>query len=344
MKEFGQWMGEHQAKWRRGKVSTDEHGTQNGRSYAWILPPTCWEENLWSGLRASSTNAIAEYLTSERADKHSGTNNLKSSWIACANLYFPFRVTDEDRGLLAGFLRRAVSDQIKTVDRVELEYAEEGALHPAVLLGETGGSRGKGQTSPDIAFLVNGGAGIVLTESKLTEHSFYACSARSREDKPGRPGNPDPERCKNAPLVVANPESLCHQVVWGRKYWERLSGVIDEAAVARLRACPAAFAGYQLFRQQALAEGYTQKYNLVFSALAFDERNETLIDSLRSTGIGSFPDGWAALFKGKSRFAAWTHQAWVDWVRQHHTGRWTEWLEWIEARYGYGSIELRLRD
>lgn len=222
---------------------------------------------------------------------------------------------------------------------MELEYAEEGALHPAQLLGETGGSRGKGQTSPDIAFLVNGESGIVLTESKLTEHSFYPCSARLREDKPGRPGNPDPARCKRSQLVATNPETMCHQVVWGRKYWERLQGAVDAEAVAKLKACPAAFAGYQLFRQQALAEGYTQKYDLVVSAVAYDERNATLIDSLRSTGIDSFPDGWGALFNGKSRFAAWTHQAWVDWVRQHQTGRWKAWLEWIEARYGYGPVE-----
>jgi hypothetical protein len=344
MKEFGKWMGEYQARWRRGRASTDEHGFHNGRARSWILPPAWWEEGLWPELRTGSGNAIADYLTRENVGKHTGANNLKSSWIACANLYFPFRTTGEDRSMLAGFLRRAVSERIHSVEQIELEYAEEGALHPAELLGESGGSRGASQTSPDIAFLVNSGAGIVLTESKLTEHSFYPCSARNRKDTPNRRGNPDPGRCKNSQLVAANPESLCHQVVWGRKYWERLRAAVDEEALARLKACPAAFAGYQLFRQQALAEGYTQKYDLVVSAVAYDERNETLIDSLRSTGIGSFPDGWGALFRGKARFVAWTHQAWVDWVRRHQSGRWTAWLEWIEARYGYGHIEDSLRN
>lgn len=218
---------------------------------------------------------------------------------------------------------------------MELEYAEDGELNPTALLGETGGTRGKGQTSPDIAFLVNGGTGIVLTESKLTEHSFYRCSARRRKDKDGRPGNHQPERCLDARGVLADPVRQCHQVEWGRTYWERLAGAVNETAIAGLNACPAAFAGYQLFRQQALAEGYTQKYDLVISAVAYDERNEALVNSLASTGISSFPDGWGALFTGKSRFASWTHQAWVDWVRQHQTGKWTEWLEWIEARYGY---------
>jgi hypothetical protein len=275
-------------------------------------------------------------LANEQVGKHTGAHNLKSSWVACANLYFPFGVTAEDRHLLAGFLSSIVSDQIRTVDRVELEYAEEGALHPAALLGETGGSRGAGQTSPDLAFLVNGGDGIVLTESKLTEHSFYPCSARARVGSPERPANPDPDRCRNAPLVASNPESLCHQVVWGRKYWARLQGAVDEAVVAGLKACPAAFAGYQLFRQQALAEGYTRKYDLVVSAVAYDARNETLTESLTSTGIGTFPEGWGDLFKGKSRFAAWTHQAWVSWVKLHDaTGRWMDWVAWIEQRYGF---------
>src|SRR5439155_7652146 len=105
--------------------------------------------------------------------------------------------------------------------------------------------------------------------------------------------------------------------------------------VARLKACPAALAGYQLFRQQAPAEGYTQKYGLVVSAVAYDERNDALVDCLRSTGMGFFPQGWGSLFKGTSRFAAWTHQAWLAWVKTHDAaGRWREWVSWIEERYG----------
>jgi hypothetical protein len=336
MKDFDHWMGKHQTDWRHGRVTTEEYGSQNGAAHSWILPPAHWEEGLWQGLRADSTNSVQDYLDAEKIQKHLGSNNLKSSWVACANLYFPFRETAEDRSIIAGFLRSVVSDQIRTVDQVELEYAEDEALHPAELLGESGGSRGASQTSPDVAFLVNRGTGIVLTESKLTEHSFYRCSARTLKDSKERPANPDPARCINARDVVADPESHCHQIVWGRKYWERLRGAFDDAAAIRLKACPAAFAGYQLFRQQALAEGYAQKYDLVVSAVAFDERNDTLVNSLRSTGITHFPADWGALFNGKSRFVAWTHQAWVDWVRQNQTGKWHAWLQWIDARYGYG--------
>lgn len=336
MKDFSQWMGDFQAEWRRTKTASAARRPDVAVGYPWILPKSSWEEGLWPGLRRGAAREIAAYLDREGIEKHTGCNNLKSSWVACANLYFPFGNDEDDRALLASFLRNAVSDQIVSVDGIELEYAEAGELAPSVLLGESGGRRGSGQTSPDVAFLVNRGSGIILTESKLTEHSFYACSARTTASKPDRPGNPDPERCLNARAVMDEPETLCHQVAWGRKYWERLRPVVNELTVSGLKACPAAFAGYQIFRQQALAEGYRTKYDLVVSAVAYDARNEALIGSLASTGIASFPTEWGGLFNGKARFAAWTHQAWVDWVRHHDDGRWGPWLKWIEGRYAYG--------
>ncbi len=332
-------MGDFQAEWRRTNSAPASPRPDVAGGHPWILPKSSWEEGLWPGLRRGAAREIAGYLDKKGIEKHTGCNNLKSSWVACANLYFPFGDDEEDRVLLASFLRNAVSDGIVSVDRIELEYAEEGELAPSALLGEVGGRRGSGQTSPDVAFLVNRGSGIILTESKLTEHSFYTCSARTKASKPDRPGNPDPERCMNARAVIDDPETLCHQVAWGRKYWERLRPAVDERKLSGLKACPAAFAGYQLFRQQALAEGYSTKYDLVVSAVAYDSRNEPLISSLVSTGISSFPADWGALFKGKARFAAWTHQAWVDWVRHHDDGRWAAWRKWIEGRYGYGPIE-----
>ena len=238
MKDFATWMGQYQTEWRRGRISTDEHGEQNGHTHSWIVPPAYWEEGLWPGVRSRSTNSLPHYLRANNVKEHPGVRNLKSSWIACANLYFPFRETAQSKSLIAGFLQSAVSDQIRTVDEVELEYAEKGPLRPSALLGEIGGSRGASQTSPDVAFLVNGGEGIVLTESKLTEHSFYRCSARTRKDSPNRPANPDPDRCKNARVVATNPESICHQVVWGRKYWDRLRGAIRRCCGGKAQRVP----------------------------------------------------------------------------------------------------------
>lgn len=144
MKEFSHWMGNHQAAWRKGRVTTDHLGTHNGCTRSWILPPADWEEGLWPELRTPSPNAVATYLATEGVGRHTGCHNLKSSWIACVNLYFPFRESTAGKSLLAGFLQSKVSNRIRTVDRVELEYAEQGGLDPASLLGELGGSRGSG--------------------------------------------------------------------------------------------------------------------------------------------------------------------------------------------------------
>lgn len=68
-----------------------------------------------------------------------------------------------------------MAPDVVAVDAIELEYAEVGELHPSTLLGELGGSRGSGQTSPDFAFLVNGGRGLVLTEKNWWNiHSIVA--------------------------------------------------------------------------------------------------------------------------------------------------------------------------
>ena len=335
-REFDAELEAHVVRWRQLQGLGGEQGTQNGREYPWIVPPARWEEGLYPGLRAGGADSLEPYLKSQGIQKHLGVHNLKSSWVACANLYFPFRKDVASRALLAGFLRAAVSEQIDSVDGVELEYAEDGELHPSRLLGEEGGNRGAGQTSPDVAFLLNGGRGVILTESKLSEHSFYDCSARTTTGSTKRPGNPDPARCKDIAAVLASPGTQCHQVEWGRRYWERLGGAVDRDAVMGLKACPAAVAGYQLFRQQALAEGYTTKYPLAVSAVAYDERNQALIRSLKLVGISPFPEGWAALFKGKATFRAWTHQMWVSWVRERDTaGEWRGWADWIGERYGY---------
>jgi hypothetical protein len=115
-----------------------------------------------------------------------------------------------------------------------------------------------------------------------------------------------------------------------------LKPVINREILARLRVCPAAFAGYQLLRQQALAEGMagSGKYDLVVSAVAMDQRNEALANCLKGTSLANVRD-WGALFRGRARFAVFTHQQWVSWVRREQAGEWAAWLEWIEARYGY---------
>jgi hypothetical protein len=128
----------------------------------------------------------------------------------------------------------------------------------------------------------------------------------------------------------------CHQTVWGRKYWSLLN--LSRYGKEVLSRCPAATAGYQLFRQQALAEGIAQsnRFDLVATAVAYDERNDDLITCLKTTGIDDFSESWGNLFDGKAIFKTWTHQNWVQFVRDNQVnGEFDEWMQYVGERYGY---------
>ena len=337
MSTFDDQMNATQVAWRRRFVSTPEAGTQNGKTQPWILPKKNWVEGLWPGIRPGEENDLKAYLDSSGVQKHHGVHNLKSSWVLCANLYFAHKV---DTAAIRGFLAERLCEDIVAVEAVELEWAENPPLDPASLLGEPGGVRGANQTSPDVAFVVRlrtGGHGLVLTEVKFTEHSFYRCPGRDR-----RYGNQDPDRCLAGGKVVANPEIECHLVNWAkgrrmnRRYWEHL--IFTDTARTSLVTCPAARAGYQLLRQQALAEGIAKSrvYDMVFSVVAYDARNSGLLGSMRSSGVLNFTRDWGPLFEGRAQFAAFSHQEWIAWVRRHDfDARWGHWLSWLAARYGY---------
>lgn len=272
---------------------------------------------------------------------HDGTHNLLSSWVLCANLYFLIKTNEHFSALMSGFLGEKVSEKIYKITDVMLEFAfpDDDELHPNPLLGETTGSRGKNQTSPDVAFFVNtsSGTGIILVESKYTEHHFYACSTNpeNNNDK-HRNLNPDFSRCMRSAKGYDYKE-ICHQKHnWHRKYMDLI--MFSDNAENTLACCPAATDGYQLFRQQALAEGIAKsgRFDLVASAVAFDGRNRDLIGCMRSTGVEDFQSGWAPLFEGKSIFKTWTHQEYVQFVRNHQVNReFDEWLGYVEERYGY---------
>ena len=338
MTSFDQWMNRHQTEWRKTHVESQGCGQQAGHRRPWILPKELWEEGLWPGIRTGSDNSLPAYLEKTGVQKHVGVHNLKSSWTLCANLYFPFRASADGRDLFASFLKRYVAAEIDSLEAMELEYAGDGELHPSSLLGEPGGTRGANQTSPDLGLLVNGGRGLVMVENKFTEHTFYECSAWRHKGSSRRSGNPDPDRC-NRPMEVANdPDNQCHQATWGRRYWQHLAPVVDEESLAGLPHCPAMRHGYQLFRQHALAEGIAQsgRYDLVVSAVAVDERNYTLANSLKRSGIAKL-EQWGRLFRGRAQFAVFTHQQWVAWVQEHDTGsHWSDWLRYVRSRYGLG--------
>jgi hypothetical protein len=324
-----------QIVWRKNNISNTVKGRQNGSEYQHIIPKQIWTESLWSGIRTD----LPKYLKSKNIHPHSGVHNLVSSWVISANLYFPIYQEESLKGLMLEFLKQKISSEITEISEVTLEFAfsKGNALHPAPLLGEQDGNRGSGQTSPDVAFIVKTktGKGIILTECKFTEHSFYRCSARRITDKGVRKANPDSNRCM-LDSSSCNYENICHQTVWGRKYWSLLK--LSNKGKSTLQRCPAATAGYQLFRQQALAEGIMQSgdYSLVVSSVAFDNRNEGLKRCLKRTGIDDFQTGWGDIFDGKAKFKTWTHQEWVQFVRDNQTnGEFTDWLNYLKERYNY---------
>jgi hypothetical protein len=334
--DFGVQISRAQAQWRKAHLSCQEFGTYNGKRYAWILPKDDWTEGLWPGIRES----LPTYLDRFDIEKHQYAHHLTSSWVLCANLFFPF--CDEDgHKLLAGFLRKHVSQEIDKVTGVELEYAAESPLDPKTLLVESvRGKRGANQTSPDVAFLVTtaNGRGLILTESKLAEHNFYQCSGYKAADGSHR------QFCRDWVTLKDDLPGRCWQMNWAsdgkhenRRYWEHIK--LSDRAQSVLKRCPAATDGYQLFRQQALAEAIAEsdKYQLVVSSVAYDARNSELLHCLNGTAdVDNFTVGWDPLFAGRAKFRSWTHQQWAEWVRAHEgEGRWRNWLSYMAERYGY---------
>lgn len=338
MHNFDSYQEKLQIAWREKHIRVKEYGVQNGKERPWILPRDDWELGLWPGIRSDSAHSLPAYLEREKVQKHDGVHNLKSSWMLCANLYFPFQC---DLPLIAGFLRKHVESSVKSIKKIELEYAED-SLSPALLLGEPEGQRGKNQTSPDVAFIctVDGERrGLILVENKFTEHSFYECSGRKKEYE-----NPDRTRCMDFNALAGDPEKACYMTEWelgrrkNRRYWDYIT--FSDSGLKNLKRCPAAVAGYQLFRQQALAEAIARAqgspYNKVISCVAYDARNETLVRSMRGAGIKDFTTDWVTLFDGKASFSTLTHQQWVNWVEKHDsTRRWRDWLVYVQERYGF---------
>ena len=174
--------------------------------------------------------------------------------------------------------------------------------------------------------------GILLIESKFTEHSFYQCSGYSKV-KPGKPINPDKERCFDTKAIVESNFINCHLLAWKRKYWDILKSELNTNLYQTLKKCPMSNSCYQLFRQQALSEGYKEKYSISMSCVFTDERNEKLINSVCSTGLNSLPNGWQELFPNLP-FSWQTHNNWFAFVKANNSnGKWDDWLNYINNRY-----------
>jgi len=113
-----------QIDWRKNNISIKESGIQNGREYAHIIPKRIWEENLWIGIRTELT----KYLAEKGVQAHSGTHNLLSSWVSCANLYFLIRMDQEFRRLMLGFLQEKIDARITAIEHVRSENKVMGMI------------------------------------------------------------------------------------------------------------------------------------------------------------------------------------------------------------------------
>lgn len=247
--------------------------------------------------------------------------------------------------MLASFLSRHLNLTVNSIETVEFEYAAPGNLEPKRLLGELGGSRGSGQTSPDVAIIFgyeDGKSALYLIENKYTEHHFYPCSGA--DTKPSRSHvsmglqpNDNPDRCRYVMGVYRDPDIMCHQQEWGRQYWSLLKSSINNDTLKACGVCPALTDGYQLFRQQAYAQGIadSELFDLVISGVAYDQRNEALIGCLRSVGIKDFAHDWPRLFDTSVQFHCFTHQDLVSWVTRSRSGIIREWGKYITDRYNY---------
>ncbi len=332
----------HQISWRRRhKLLQGKLGWQNGVQREHILPAAEWIAGVWQPIR----NELKQYILVSRIQPNAGKHNLKSSWTQCANLFFPFRSHPQMTSSLQGFLTQELGLKVTHIEDLELEYAAPGKLEPKRLLGELGGSKGSGQTSPDIAIIfgcADSKSGIYLIENKYTEHSFYDCSGAKKtpsraHSERGLPGNPKPDRCYDAIEVLANPEGMCQQQTWGRKYWDLLKDSIDQKVLRACSHCPALVSGYQLFRQQALAQGIAKNglFDYVISGVAYDYRNTTLINCLRGIGMDDFTSGWPQLFKSDVRFHCFTHQDLVSYIKQSNENICQKWTKYVTGRYDY---------
>lgn len=342
---FNADAGEYQIKWRKNyKLAKGELGWQNGVQKEYILPARKWLLGVWPPIR----RALEDYIRVSGIQPNKGKHNLKSSWTQCANLFFPFRHDRKMRAIFASFLSEQLHLSVTNIEGIEFEYAAPGKLEPKRLLGELKGMRGSGQTSPDVAVIFgceDGRSGIYLLENKYTEHSFYDCSGAKKllskaYQQRGLPPTNNPERCKRAIDILRNPETMCQQQgSWGRKYWTILKDTINEDSLGKCGHCPALKGGYQLFRQQALAQGIADDglFDHVISGVAYDSRNEALIGCLRGIGMDNFTSGWSQLFNTSVKFCCFTHQDLFSYVKQSKNDTAMNWVKYIERHYDYKS-------
>ena len=164
-KPFDKQVERYQISWRgKNKLLEGKWGDYRGKPREHILPEDHWLQGVWQPI----CHALDQYVSVHEIQPSSQKNNLKSSWVQCINLFFAMRCNPDIRRLFMSFLTRQLGIKVTSIEALEFEYAAPGNLEPKRLLGEQGGSRGSGQTSPDIAVIFgceDGKSGIYLIEN-----------------------------------------------------------------------------------------------------------------------------------------------------------------------------------
>jgi hypothetical protein len=317
-----------QLKWRKKQNNiSKKNGKYNQIEKDYIVPKEEWLYTIWEPLQEK----LFSYLKDINIQPHDGSHDLLSSWILCSNLYFGAFINEDFKELFRQFLEEKVKARIEKIDEIHLEFVPGERSKPN-FLGEPGGIK---QTTPDIAivFNTNNKKGLILVECKYTEQSFYDCFGRMKKSDYGQIVNPNPENCYKLKTIESSC-LFCNSKKWIRKYWRYLK--FSENGYVKLNKCPAFSGGYQLVRQQALAEGIVKcgDYENVWSCVAYDGRNEKSMMSMKQVGINSIKDEWEKLFIIKSKFIVWEHQEWTKYVRDNGKEEFDKnWIKYINERY-----------
>jgi ribosomal protein S3AE len=117
--DFSHQQRTHQEIWRKTNISTSEKGFQNKKDYEHIVPRNNWEETLWHEISAE----LPAYLKAKGVHAHTGTHNLLSSWVVCANLYFLARINQNFCDLMMRIVQIKGSKDICSYTGVELEFS-----------------------------------------------------------------------------------------------------------------------------------------------------------------------------------------------------------------------------
>lgn len=331
MKNYKAMMKKHQIKWRKNYLpEINKKGKFRKIEYEHILPWEKREFNFYPPIRRD----LFSFIDVKGIQPHASIHNLLSSWVLCSNMYWPFN-NKEGSESLCKYLSKEANISIDKIEEMDLEYeCENDSLKPAVLLGETRGKRGSGQTSPDLAIKFktkDNKKGIFLIESKFTEDNFEPCSGYVT--KPGREANPDKSRCERPKDIIKSNFSDCYLLTLGRYYWDLLGKSLDRGKYISFTQCPISNCCYQIFRQQALAKGLEKIYDISISCVAIDSRNEKIINSSCKGELKPLPEGWKDLFP-ESNFIWLTHNNWFEFVKENNSGgKWDNWIDYIENRY-----------